>query len=87
MSQVLSFERLAQPLVELKDWSALEEFLRLVFQNRRKQLQGILKERIAKTLLDEFWRENQIPATIRSEALSLLDLLKLWQLDRKSAID
>lgn len=87
MSQVLSFERLAQPLVELKDWSALEEFLRLVFQNRRKQLQGILKERIEKTLLDEFWRENQIPATIRAEALSLPDLLKLWQLDRKSAID
>lgn len=87
MSQVLSFERKDLPLVELTAWAQLEEFLRLVFQNRRKQLQGILKERIDKTLLDEFWRENQIPATIRAEALSLEELLKLWQLDRKSRID
>lgn len=84
MSQVLSFQRLDNSLVDLKDWHKLEEFLRLVFQNRRKQLQGILKERIEKSLLDEFWRDNQIPSTIRAEALTLPDLLKLWLLDQKS---
>ncbi len=86
MSQVLSFERKEHPLIDLKEWSQFEEFLRLVFQNRRKQLQGILKERITKALLDEFWRENSIPSTVRAEALVLSDLLKLWQLDRKSRI-
>jgi 16S rRNA (adenine1518-N6/adenine1519-N6)-dimethyltransferase len=84
MSQVLSFARKEESLVKLNDWDKLEEFLRLVFQNRRKQLQGILKERINKSLLDEFWRENQIPSTIRAEALTLSDLLKLWLLDQKS---
>ena len=84
MSQVLSFQRKEKPWVELSKWNELEEFLRLVFQNRRKQLQGILRERIEKSRLDEFWRDHKIPSTIRAEALSLPDLLKLWLLDQKS---
>lgn len=78
MSQVLRFDRLTTPLVDLKDWDKLETFMRLIFQNRRKQLKGLLKELTSETELAEFFRSHQIPETIRSEALTSSQVLLLW---------
>jgi 16S rRNA (adenine1518-N6/adenine1519-N6)-dimethyltransferase len=86
MSQVLRFDRKTHPLVPLTEWKQLEEFLRLVFQNRRKQLQGQLKERIPRLLLENFFRDTQIPEGIRAEALTLEQLLQLWVLDQKQSM-
>lgn len=83
MSQVLRFDRLAQPLVPLAEWPSLENFLRDLFQNRRKQLQGVIKERIPNEQFQQFCREEEVPFTIRAEALTHRQVLKLYQLDHK----
>lgn len=82
MSQVLRFDRLPESPVDLKDWQAFEEFIRLVFQQRRKQLKGLLKERIATDKLAEFYRQELLPEGIRAEALELKHVLALWKLDQ-----
>ena len=83
MSQVLRFDRLAKPHVPLQEWAYLEEFMRDVFQNRRKQLQGVIKERITTERFQQFCRDEEIPFTIRAEALTFVQVLKLYQVERK----
>lgn len=82
MSQVLRFDRLPESALPLSDWDNLEIFIRLVFGQRRKQLQGLLKDRIPKEALENFFREQSIPAGVRAEALELKHVIALWQLDR-----
>lgn len=82
-SQVLSFTRKAEPLVPIAEWDLLENFLRAVFANRRKQLQGQLKERWGQAFTVDAFRGAQVPETIRAEALDLPTLLRLWQLDQR----
>lgn len=82
MSQVLRFDRLTESAVPLGDWAPLEEFIRLVFQQRRKQLIGILKDRIPREKLEAFFRAQEIPEGIRAEALTLAQVIDLWKLDR-----
>jgi 16S rRNA (adenine1518-N6/adenine1519-N6)-dimethyltransferase len=83
MSQVLSFNRLDYPLMSLECWDKLEPFLRLIFQAKRKQLQGLLKERISKDVLNAFFVSQNLEPGIRAEALSLEQLVKLWELDQR----
>lgn len=83
MSQVLRFQRKEASLVPLEQWEPLEEFLRVVFQNRRKQLQGVLKGRIPSSELSALFERLQLPPGVRAEALDLPQLLSLWQLDRQ----
>ncbi len=83
MSQVLRFNRRSNSLVPLAQWDELEEFMRLMFSNRRKQLQGLLKERIPTTLLTEHFRSQELPAGVRAEALTLEQVIALWQLDQR----
>jgi 16S rRNA (adenine1518-N6/adenine1519-N6)-dimethyltransferase len=84
MSQVIRFDRLENSHVALTDWDKLEVFLRLVFQNRRKQMKGLLKERIPEGDLTEFFRTHALPETVRAEALELKHVIALWQLDQRS---
>lgn len=86
MSQVLRFNRRPSSMVPLAEWDELEDFLRAVFQNRRKQLQGIIKSRISVEIFQQFCRDHEISPTIRAEALTLPQVLALYQLDRKRAI-
>ena len=83
MSQVIRFDRLPVASVPLADWSAFEEFLRVVFANRRKQMKGLLKDRIPENALLEFFRAHELPEGIRAEAIELNHLLALWQLDQR----
>ena len=83
MSQVLRFDRLTTPHVPLQEWPALEEFMRDVFQNRRKQLQGVIKESVSTEAFEQFCRDEEIPFTIRAEALTFVQVLKLYQVYRK----
>lgn len=83
MSQVLRFDRLQESAVPLSEWPLLEEFMRELFQNRRKQLQGVIKARIPNEAFEQFCREEELPFTVRAEALALVQVLKLYQVDRK----
>jgi 16S rRNA (adenine1518-N6/adenine1519-N6)-dimethyltransferase len=83
MSQVIRFDRLTTPHTDLKDWDQLEGFMRAVFQNRRKQLRGLIKDRIPGEVLDEFFRAQQIPEGVRAEALELEQVIALWRLDQR----
>lgn len=87
MSQVIRFDRLSTPLVPLEEWPMLEEFIRALFQNRRKQTQGVIKSRISGEKFQEFCRVHEISPTIRSEALSLTQVLDLYRLDRQTRMD
>ncbi len=82
MSQVLRFDRLPEPALPLADWEKLEEFMRPLFQNRRKQMQGQLRGRLDPARLEAFFREEELPAGIRAEALTLPQVWKLYQLSR-----
>lgn len=82
MSQVISFERQGAPPLPLLEWSALEEFLRLLFQNRRKQMQGVLRERLPVEVLTPFLHEQELAAGVRAEALTLSQVIALYRLDR-----
>jgi 16S rRNA (adenine1518-N6/adenine1519-N6)-dimethyltransferase len=87
MSQVLKFERLPEPLLPLTDWPRWEEFMRVLFANRRKQMQGILRERIPLEAIQEFCRQQELPETVRAEALTLQQVVELAKLDRQHQIE
>lgn len=87
MSQVLRFDRLTAPAVPLTEWKAFEEFMRVLFQNRRKQMQGVLKGRIDGEAVQQFCREQELPLTVRAETLTLPQVHALYRLDRQSRMD
>lgn len=86
MSQVLRFDRRPEPLLPLNEWSSWEEFMRVVFANRRKQMKGLLRDRIPADILSAFFKEHQLPETIRAEALTLPQVVALARLDRDQRI-
>ena len=77
-SVVLSFSRIEAPRFELSQWRELEKFLRLAFSQKRKQLAGVLKASYALSRIKECLEELNLPATVRSEALSLEQIQSLY---------
>ncbi len=77
-SQVLGFRRRETSLVPLKEIDAYEKFLRLTFAQRRKQLAGILRAEWGAELTEKRFREAEIPAMIRAEALTMDQVLALY---------
>ncbi|MBY0515808.1 MAG: 16S rRNA (adenine(1518)-N(6)/adenine(1519)-N(6))-dimethyltransferase RsmA, partial [Bacteriovoracaceae bacterium] len=87
MSQVLSFKRKIESTLPLEEWSSIELFFRLMFQNRRKQLKGILKERMGEESLKTLFAELKVPESVRAEALTFEQVIKLYQLDQRLRIN
>jgi 16S rRNA (adenine1518-N6/adenine1519-N6)-dimethyltransferase len=78
-SAVLTMTRRETPLVPLEEFKTLEKFLRLMFSQKRKQLGGVLKSAYPLPLLQETFGALNISLTIRSEALTLEQVLDLYR--------
>jgi 16S rRNA (adenine1518-N6/adenine1519-N6)-dimethyltransferase len=78
-SQVLQFTRKTTPLVPLSRIDHFETFLRLAFSQRRKQLGGVLRKDWGAEKTQIVMEKAQISPEIRSEALSLTEVLKLYE--------
>lgn len=78
-SAVLSMTRREVPLVPQSEFKKLEKFLRLVFGHKRKQLGGILKSAYEQVKIENIFKEENIPLTIRAEALALDQVLALYR--------
>lgn len=79
-SQVLSFKRKANPLIPLSGIDAFEAYLRLIFANRRKQLGGILRKDWGAEKTAYCMNEAGLSLEIRAEALTLNQVLKLYEI-------
>ena len=77
-SVVVTYERIKSPHVPISEFKDLNSFLRLAFGMKRKQLMKVLKARYSPEKLDETFVELDITRTIRAEALSLDELLNLY---------
>jgi 16S rRNA (adenine1518-N6/adenine1519-N6)-dimethyltransferase len=78
-SQVLGFERKNIPDVSILELDELEQFLRLVFSQRRKQLQGILKAKWGAEETVRRMREAGLDPQTRAEALTFENVLELFR--------
>jgi 16S rRNA (adenine1518-N6/adenine1519-N6)-dimethyltransferase len=78
-SAVLTMKRRATPLVPLTEFRTLEKFLRQMFSQKRKQLGGVMKAFYPTTKIEESFSALNIPTTIRSEALTLEQVLELYR--------
>lgn len=82
-SAVLSMKRRETPLVPLAEFRTFEKFLRVLFAQKRKQLGGLLKANYPVEKIHSVFEALNIPLTIRSEALSLKDVLNLYEAFKK----
>lgn len=78
-SVVVSYKRLENPVIDFSDFLKFESFLRLIFSQKRKQLQGILKSALTKEKLEILWEKTKITPNIRAEALTLADIHNLFK--------
>lgn len=75
-SIVVSYQRIETPLVELKDFQSYEQFLRLLFSGKRKQLGRVLKPEaklIAKL------KERKFDLTRRAETLDFSEVIDIFK--------
>ena len=82
-SQVLGLKRKAQPLISLDQIDDFEKYLRLIFGNRRKQLGGILRKDWGTEKTQYAMAEAQLSMEIRAEALTLNQVLKLYEVSNR----
>jgi 16S rRNA (adenine1518-N6/adenine1519-N6)-dimethyltransferase len=82
-SIVISYQRKAEPLVPVREFGTLEKFLRLMFSQRRKQLKSVLKNEYNAQEREQLFTATEVPSTIRSEALSLDQVVKLYRESQK----
>ncbi len=80
-SQVIGFRRRESALIPLSEIDQYEKYLRMVFGQRRKQLGGILRSSWGEKT-EEFFRQAKIPMTIRAEALTMDQVLKLYSVSK-----
>jgi 16S rRNA (adenine1518-N6/adenine1519-N6)-dimethyltransferase len=81
-SAVISFTRRETPLVPLSEFRTLEKFLRQMFSQRRKQLGGVLKSNFPVEKIKESFQALGIETTLRSEVLTLPQVIELYRLLR-----
>ncbi len=77
-SVVVSYERMTNPLVTIDHFEQFNQFTRLVFSQRRKQLQSVLKGHFSIDLLHESLTTLKISPQIRAEALNFDQVMALY---------
>ncbi len=82
-SLVLTFRRRPNPLISLTEFLTYEDFLRKIFQGKRKQLGTVLKMSYPQLQRESFWAQAAVPSTIRSESMSVSEVNSLYQLLKK----
>lgn len=79
-SIVLSICHRPSPLLSLSEFGKLKAFLHKLFLYRRKQLSNVIKSSYGEAGLKVLSTvENEIPSTIRAEALSIKNVLFLYE--------
>jgi 16S rRNA (adenine1518-N6/adenine1519-N6)-dimethyltransferase len=78
-SSVLNFKRRTEPFIPLNQVNRFENYLRLAFGQRRKQLGGILKKEWGTDLALKSLSQAGLNPEIRSEALTFNEVLKLYE--------
>ena len=78
-SAVISLERLKEPFIPMDQMNRYESFLRLFFSQKRKQLGSVLKSRYSSEQIHEALQTVGHDRTIRAEALTFPDVLKIYQ--------
>ncbi len=77
-SKVLFFERKQDPVIALSQFSDWEQFLRRLFQHRRKTLSNSLKAYYSMDQLTQVLSELNISLQVRAESLDLPELQGLY---------
>ncbi|WP_372652351.1 16S rRNA (adenine(1518)-N(6)/adenine(1519)-N(6))-dimethyltransferase RsmA [Halobacteriovorax sp.] len=78
-STVISLKRIQDPVIPLSEFLAFEKFLRKVFQFKRKQLGGVLKNFYEPEKLDNAFAKCEIQRTDRAESFSLETIQQLYK--------
>jgi len=78
-STVVSFKRIENPIIPLSEFQSFEKFLRKVFQFKRKQLGGVLKNFYEAEKLEQAFANCEIQRTDRAESFSLETIQKLYK--------
>lgn len=78
-SIVLSFQRKTHPKVNLDEFNRFENFLRILFQHKRKQLQKVLKTIIDPESLFKCLENLSIDPQIRAESLGAEQIYDLFE--------
>lgn len=80
-SIVVSYQRKDIPLVELKDFELYEQFLRLLFSGKRKQLGRVLKP---ESKLITKLKDQNFDLTRRAETLEFTEVIEIFNLHRSA---
>jgi len=78
-SAVISFKRYDHPEVALNEFDSLEQFLRRLFQFKRKQMGGILKKYYPLDVLVDTFKIINKEMTDRAESLVFKELICLYK--------
>jgi len=78
-SAVISFKRFDHPEVALNEFDSLEQFLRRLFQFKRKQMGGILKKYYPLDVLVDTFKIINKEMSDRAESLTFKELICLYK--------
>jgi len=78
-SAVITMVRRETPLIPLSEFKTLEKFLRQMFSQRRKQLGGVLKSYYLPEKIKESFDSLGLATTLRSEVLTLNQVIELYR--------
>ena len=78
-SVVVSYKRVKTPLVSITNFENFNQFTRLCFSQKRKQLQSVLKGNYSFDRLQNAFEQAQVSPQIRAEALSFEQVIKLYK--------
>ena len=77
-SAVIELRRVDDKEISLEKIDEYESFLRLAFQNKRKTLVNNLSSQFDKQLIQQVLEDNKLIPTIRAEAISAKQLIKIY---------
>lgn len=77
-SMVVSFKRIAAPVIELSDFLNYEKFLRSVFKLRRKQVYNVMKTHYSTEALDGAFAHCNIDRKARAETFNKATIQLLY---------
>lgn len=78
-SIVISFERIDSPEIPIEDFSQFEQFLRKLYQFKRKQMGKVLKQAFSHSPIDDILLKLNIDRQVRAETLPLTTVIRLFR--------
>ncbi len=78
-SVVLSFKRRENPRILLSDFKKFEEFCRILFSNRRKQVGKVLKSKYEKERIERAFQALDLEMTRRAETFTQEEVSSLYE--------